>query len=59
MELKDETIICIECNKPFIFEKGEQAFFLSKGLISPKRCNECRKARRETLRIAKESFSND
>ena len=40
--LKDKTIICVDCNKTFIFYKGEQQYFLSAGLQEPKRCKHCR-----------------
>jgi len=45
----DKTIICVDCGKPFIFTAGEQMFFWSKGLAEPKRCQLCRRRRRETI----------
>jgi hypothetical protein len=37
----DKELTCL-CGKIFIFEAGEQAFFLKKGYTPPKRCQECR-----------------
>jgi hypothetical protein len=46
---KEQTLICIDCEKPFPFTIGEQAFFWSKKLSEPKRCPACRHARKLTL----------
>lgn len=48
---KDRTIICVDCQRPFIFTAGEQAFFASKRppLTPPKRCKACRDYRRQTI----------
>ena len=48
---QDETLICEDCGKEFVFTVGEQEFFAEKGLTNkPKRCPECRKARRHKSR---------
>lgn len=47
--LKDKTIICVDCGNPFHFSIGEQLFFASKRLSDPKRCASCRRKRRRTL----------
>src|SRR4051812_11940 len=39
----DRSLTCIDCNKPFVFDVGEQQFFKSKGFSDPKRCPDCRK----------------
>lgn len=45
---EDKTIICVECNQPFIFTAGEQAFFNDKGLQNePKRCKPCKSRKNE------------
>jgi len=45
--LSDKTLTCAECGAPFTFTAGEQEFFASKGYTNePKRCPECRSARR-------------
>lgn len=44
---EDEKLVCEDCGKEFIFTVGEQEFYAEKGLVNkPKRCPECRKARR-------------
>ena len=45
---QDEKLICEDCGAEFIFTQGEQEFYAEKGLVNkPKRCQECRKARRQ------------
>lgn len=50
---KYKTIICVECGDKFDFTTSEHSFYSSKGLAEPKRCPNCRKARKEALRISK------
>jgi uncharacterized membrane protein YsdA (DUF1294 family) len=38
----DETIICVECGRPFTWSYGEQRFYSERGLHAPKRCQACR-----------------
>ena len=46
---EDIIIKCKDCGKDFTFTADEQAFFAEKGLQNtPKRCRECRKAKKET-----------
>ena len=53
MEFKDQTIACADCNSNFIFSAGEQEFFQEKGLSNaPKRCPQCRKAKKQRSRHA-------
>lgn len=43
----DETIICKDCGKEFVFTAGEQRFYEEKGFTNkPVRCKECREARK-------------
>lgn len=36
---QDETLICEDCGKEFVFTAGEQEFYAEKGLSNkPKRC---------------------
>lgn len=37
---------CLGCGKEYMISKGEIGFYESKGLALPKRCAECRKARK-------------
>jgi len=41
----DKTLTCRDCNNPFTFTEGEQAFFAQKGFTNePSRCPDCRAA---------------
>ena len=43
MTFEDKDLTCRDCNKTFLFSKGEQEFFNKKGLVNePKRCPNCR-----------------
>ena len=49
-EYQDRSIKCVDCNEPFIWTSGEQAFFHDKGLKNePKRCKPCKQAKNERL----------
>jgi CxxC-x17-CxxC domain-containing protein len=45
--LRDEHIACASCGASFLFSAGEAAVFAQRGLALPKRCKECRRARKE------------
>lgn len=41
-DLEDKTLMCKDCGNKFVWTKGEQKFFLDKGLQNiPKRCKPC------------------
>jgi CxxC-x17-CxxC domain-containing protein len=44
---RDEHITCAECGTTFVFSAAEADSFASKNLEPPKRCAECRRARRQ------------
>ena len=47
MSFTDKTLQCSDCNTSFTFTAGEQESFASRGYTNePKRCPECRTARR-------------
>lgn len=46
MELVDRWLICVECEREFVFEIGEQKYFQLNALQIPKRCPLCRIKRR-------------
>lgn len=47
METEDKEIICKECGFVFVWTKGEQDFFVEKGLTNtPSRCPVCRKKKK-------------
>ena len=46
--MADKTLVCSDCGNEFVFTEGEQAFYAEKGFTNePKRCPECRKARKQ------------
>jgi len=45
----DRILHCIDCGSEFIFTIGEQLYFASKQLSTPKRCRRCRLERRRSL----------
>ena len=47
MAISDKSLTCVDCGAAFTFTSGEQEFFASRGYTNePKRCPECRGARR-------------
>ena len=44
--MADQTIVCRDCNKEFIFTEGEQAFYAERNLSAPQRCKDCRQNRK-------------
>ena len=57
-EFADETLICRECGKEFVFTAGEQQFYAEKGFRNkPRTCRECRAARRNGEKPPREYFT--
>lgn len=48
-KFKPLQLTCVDCDQTFIFSAEEQQFFWSKGLSQPKRCKDCREARKKTI----------
>jgi len=47
MSFQDKSLQCSDCGTTFTFSAEEQEFFQSKGYVNePKRCPECRQARK-------------
>lgn len=47
MDLQDQTLVCRDCGKEFIWTKGEQEFYKQKGFDNaPVRCKDCRSAKK-------------
>ena len=47
MSFEDKTLTCADCEKEFVFTAEEQEAFQTRGFLNdPKRCNECRAARK-------------
>jgi hypothetical protein len=45
--VSEQRITCADCGREFAFTAEEQAFFREKGYHPPKRCKECRQAKKE------------
>lgn len=46
MAYTDRTLTCQDCGQSFTFSADDQEFFAVKGYTEPKRCPDCRQARR-------------
>ena len=46
---QDRELLCVDCLNKFIFTSGEQVYYASKLLSTPKRCPRCRRFRRQSL----------
>ncbi|MDD5093672.1 MAG: zinc-ribbon domain containing protein [Dehalococcoidia bacterium] len=48
MSFTDRSLQCADCGATFTFTSTEQEFFANKGFTNdPKRCNDCRSARKQ------------
>ena len=57
-EFQDETLVCKECGKEFVFTAGEQEFYQQKGFQNkPKSCKACRDARKNAEKATREYFT--
>ncbi|HEY5588426.1 MAG TPA: zinc-ribbon domain-containing protein [Candidatus Paceibacterota bacterium] len=45
--MEDKILICQDCGEEFVFTISEQEFFESKMFQNPKRCPDCRRARKQ------------
>ncbi|PIZ97375.1 MAG: zinc-binding protein [Candidatus Levybacteria bacterium CG_4_10_14_0_2_um_filter_36_16] len=44
MDFQDQTLVCRDCGKEFVWTAGEQEFYKQKGFDNkPTRCPDCRK----------------
>ena len=56
--LEDETLVCKECGKEFVFTASEQEFFREKGFENkPKCCKECRYAKKNAVKAARTYYT--
>jgi hypothetical protein len=44
--MSEQRLTCVDCGRDFEFSAEEQAFFREKGFNPPKRCKECRQAKK-------------
>jgi CxxC-x17-CxxC domain-containing protein len=55
---QDKTLKCKECGNDFVFTAGEQEFYASRGFENePSRCKDCRTARKNAQKGAREMFA--
>ncbi len=46
MEFRDKSLVCVDCQQPFIWSAGEQLFYHDRNFKNePKRCKECKAKR--------------
>lgn len=53
----DRTLTCADCGQEFAFSSTEQAFYADRGFTEPRRCANCRAARK-TARGDDSSYSS-
>ncbi len=59
MSFQDKTLECSDCGQEFTFSVEDQEFFQSKGYTNePKRCPECRQARKARNGNGGNSYGN-
>ncbi|MBI3931796.1 MAG: zinc-ribbon domain containing protein [Acidobacteria bacterium] len=50
MEYRDKSLVCVECQKPFVWTAGEQLFYADKNFKNePKRCKDCKQKRNSRM----------
>lgn len=54
-EYADQIITCVECKAEFVLTAGQQRWFTDKQMHLPKRCEECRKKKREEKERGREA----
>ena len=59
MSFTDREMPCVDCGVTFTFEATEQEFFAEKGFTNdPKRCKDCRRAKKQESRGGYGSYSS-
>ncbi len=53
-KLQDRTITCVDCKTEFEWTAGEQKYYAERNLSSPKRCEPCRRVKRDRSPRTKE-----
>lgn len=48
-ERKDKEVICVDCNRIFIYTIGEQEFYEAHQFPPPKRCKPCREQKKANM----------
>jgi CxxC-x17-CxxC domain-containing protein len=56
--MQDQTLVCKDCGKEFIWTAGEQEFYQQKGFTNPpSRCPEDRKKKKDQMRSTRQMFT--
>ncbi len=59
MSFQDKSLQCSDCGATFTFSAEDQEFFQSKGYTNePKRCSDCRQARKDRNGNSGNSYGN-
>ena len=45
----DRTLTCADCGQEFVFTASEQQFYADRGFSDPRRCRDCRAARKASM----------
>jgi len=45
----DRTLTCADCGQEFVFTASEQQFYTDRGFSDPRRCRNCRAARKASM----------
>ena len=54
-DVEDRTLRCSNCGKPFVWSVADQVFYKTQNYDQPKRCKECRQAKKALLAKAEEA----
>lgn len=60
MSYEDKTLTCADCGAEFTFSADDQEYYASKGYSEPKRCPNCRaakKSQRNQGRLPRQQFT--
>ncbi len=47
--MADETLLCEDCQKPFVWTEKDQGFYARNNFSTPKRCKPCREERKKAF----------
>jgi CxxC-x17-CxxC domain-containing protein len=55
--MQDQTLVCKDCGKQFVWTVGEQEFYQQKGFTNPPaRCPDCRKLKKQQMRSDRKMY---
>jgi hypothetical protein len=57
--MQDKEISCADCGRTFLFTASEQEFFQERGMSEPKRCKDCRQARKAERQSGGRGYRQD